>query len=68
MIIINGKILTVDERFTIAEAVAIKDDKIIAVGTNNEIRKLAGRQCKTIDAAGKTVIPGLIDAHLHQIL
>ena len=65
MIIINGKILTVDEQFTIAEAVAIKDDKIIAVGTNNEIRKLAGRQCKTIDAAGKTVIPGLIDAHLH---
>ena len=65
MIIINGKILTVDEQFTITEAVAIKDDKIIAVGTNNQIRKLAGRQCKTIDAAGKTVIPGLIDAHLH---
>ena len=65
MIIVNGKILTVDEQFTIAEAVAIKDDKIIAVGTNNEMRKLAGRQCKTIDAAGKTVIPGLIDAHLH---
>lgn len=65
MIITNGKILTVDEQFTIAEAVAIQDDKIMAVGTNREIRKLADGQCKVIDAEGKTVIPGLIDAHLH---
>ncbi|MCK5462977.1 MAG: amidohydrolase, partial [Bacteroidales bacterium] len=65
MIITNGKILTVDEQFTIAEAVAIKDDKIMAVGSNSDIRKLADRHCKIIDAKGKTVIPGLIDAHLH---
>jgi predicted amidohydrolase YtcJ len=64
-IIINGKILTVDEQFTIAEALAIKDDKIMAVGSTPEIRKLADGQCKVIDAEGKTVIPGLIDAHLH---
>ena len=65
MIIINGKILTVDEHFTIAEALAVKDDKIIAVGSNHEIRKLANRHSKIIDAAGRTVIPGIIDAHLH---
>ena len=65
MIITNGKILTVDEQFSIAEAVAIKDDKILAVGSNNEIRKLANRQSRIIDAEGKTVIPGLNDAHLH---
>ncbi len=65
MIITNGKILTVDEQFTIAEALAIKDDKIIAVGSNSEIKKLADRQSKIIDAGGKTVIPGLNDAHLH---
>jgi len=65
MIIINGKILTVDEQFTIAEALAIKDDKIIAVGSNQTISRLADRHCKIIDAAGKTVIPGIIDAHLH---
>jgi predicted amidohydrolase YtcJ len=65
MIIINGKILTVDEQFTIAEAVAIREDKIIAVGSNSEIRKLADRQSKIIDAEGKTVIPGINDAHLH---
>jgi predicted amidohydrolase YtcJ len=65
MIITNAKILTVDEQFTIAESLAIKDDKILAVGSNREIRKLADRQSKIIDAGGKTVIPGLIDAHLH---
>jgi len=65
MIIINGKILTVDDQFSIAEAVSIKDDKIIAVGSNNDIRKQADGQTRIIDAGGKTVIPGLIDAHLH---
>jgi predicted amidohydrolase YtcJ len=65
MIIINGKILTVDDQFSIAEAVAIKDEKIIAVGSNSDIRKKADGQTRIIDAAGKTVIPGLIDAHLH---
>ncbi len=64
-IIINGKILTVDEQFTIAEAVAVRDDRIIAVGSSDEIRKLATPQCRIIDAEGKTVIPGLIDAHMH---
>jgi predicted amidohydrolase YtcJ len=65
MIITNGKILTVDEQFTIADALAIKDGKIMAVGSNSEIRKLADRQSRIIDAEGKTVIPGLNDAHLH---
>lgn len=65
LIIVNGKILTLDPQFTMAEAVAIKDDKILAVGSNSDIRKLADRQTEIIDAAGKTVIPGLIDAHLH---
>jgi predicted amidohydrolase YtcJ len=45
--------------------VAIKEDKIIAVGSNSDIRKLADRQSEIIDAKGKTVIPGLNDAHLH---
>lgn len=65
MIITNAKILTLDSQSTIAEAMAIKDDKIFAVGTNGEIKKLAGRDSKIIDARGKTVIPGIIDAHLH---
>ena len=65
MIIYNAKILTVDEQFTSAEALAIKGDRIIAVGTNREIKKLAGEDSRMIDAAGKTVVPGIIDAHLH---
>lgn len=68
LILLHGKIVTVDQNFTIVEAVAIKKDKIIAVGSNKEIRKLAGRQTKIIDLKGKTVIPGLIDAHAHPDL
>ncbi|MEP6595731.1 MAG: amidohydrolase [Ginsengibacter sp.] len=65
LILLNGKIITVDKNFNIAEAVAIKQDKIIAVGSNNEIRKLANKKTKIIDLAGKTVVPGLIDFHAH---
>lgn len=65
MIIHNGKIVCVDEQFTIAEALAIKGDEIIAVGTNKEILKQAGEHSRIIDAEGKTVVPGIIDAHLH---
>lgn len=65
MIILNGNILTMDSTFTSAEALAIQEDKILAVGSNKEIRKLADRQTKVIDAGGRTVIPGIIDAHLH---
>lgn len=65
MILLNGKIITVDQKNTIAQAVAVKNDKIIAVGSNDEIRKLAGSTTKVIDVKGKTVVPGLNDAHLH---
>ena len=63
--LINGKVVTVDKNFTIAEAVAIKGDTILAVGTTREISKLSGDKTQIIDLKGKTVIPGLIDSHLH---
>jgi predicted amidohydrolase YtcJ len=65
LIIVNGKILTVDKNFSVAEALAIKNDKFIAIGSNTEITKLAENSTKRLDLKGKTVIPGLIDAHLH---
>ena len=65
LILINGKIVTVNQNFSIAEAVAIKKDKILAVGSNTEIRKFANRLTKIIDLKGRTVIPGLTDAHAH---
>jgi predicted amidohydrolase YtcJ len=67
LVLTNGKIITVDDRFTIAQAVAIKGERLIAVGTNQEIRKLAGAGTRRIDLRGRTVIPGLIDNHAHFI-
>ena len=67
LILSNGKIITVDERFTIAQAVAIRGDRIVAVGTNQEMAQLAGPDARRIDLRGRTVIPGLIDNHLHLL-
>jgi predicted amidohydrolase YtcJ len=66
-ILINGKILTVDAQFSTREALAIRDGRIVALGTSADIRKLAGRETRVIDVQGRTVIPGLIDSHLHAI-
>src|SRR6476660_1220202 len=64
-ILVNGKILTVDERFSTREALSIHDGKIQAVGTSTDIRKTAGPATRVIDLQGRTVIPGLIDSHQH---
>lgn len=61
----NGNILTVDSEFKIVEAFAIWDDKFIAVGTNDEVLKLAGSDTKRMDLKGKTVLPGFADGHAH---
>ena len=65
-ILVNGHVITVDARFSIAEAVAISGGKFSAVGTNVAIRRLAGPKTTTIDLHGQTVIPGLADGHLHD--
>lgn len=67
VIVVNGKIVTVDDRFTITQALAIKNQRIVATGGNEEIRKLADANTKVIDVQGRTVIPGLIDNHSHWI-
>ncbi len=61
----NGKILTVDENFTVAEALAISDGRFTAVGQDSEILKLSGPGTVAIDLKGRTVTPGLIDTHRH---
>jgi len=66
-ILVNGKILTVDRQFSTREAVAIRDGRIMLAGSNAEVRKLAGPQTRVIDVGGRTVIPGLIDSHMHAI-
>jgi predicted amidohydrolase YtcJ len=67
LVLTNGKIVTVDREFSIKEAVAIKDGKILETGTNATIRALTGTGTRTINLQGKTVIPGLIDSHLHGL-
>ncbi len=66
LIFINGKVITMDNTFAIASAIAIKGSHILAVGSNKEVTALAGVNTKIIDLAGKSVIPGLIDAHTHM--
>ena len=66
-ILVNGKIVTVDAQSSVREALAIRDGRITALGTSAEMRALAGPQSQVIDLGGRTVIPGLIDSHLHAI-
>jgi len=63
----NGKIITVDERFTLAQAVAVRGDRIVAVGSDAEIARLATPATRRIDLRGRAVIPGLIDNHMHLL-
>ena len=65
LVIINANVITVNDENSRAEAFAIKNDKFIAVGANSDIQKLIGNKTTVIDAQGKTVTPGFIDAHLH---
>jgi hypothetical protein len=64
LVLHNGRIATQDERRSIVQALAIKDGRILATGSDAELARLQGRR---IDAGGRTVIPGLIDSHSHPI-
>ncbi len=66
-VLVNGKIVTVDRQFSIHDSIAIGGGRILAVGTSADVRKLADRESRIIDLQGRTVIPGLIDSHLHAI-
>jgi len=66
LILYNGKILTADDDFTTAEAVAVRDGKFLAVGESDRIRRMAGPQTRQVDLDGRSVVPGLWDPHLHQ--
>jgi predicted amidohydrolase YtcJ len=65
IVLTNGKVITVDEKFSIAQAVAIRGDRILAVGTNQQINALAGPTTRRIDLRGRALMPGFIDNHAH---
>jgi predicted amidohydrolase YtcJ len=65
LVIHNAKVLTVDTNFSVAGAIAVKGDRILAVGSDKAVLKHVGATTKQIDAKGKTVMPGLYDSHTH---
>lgn len=65
LIVHHGKVVTVDPTFSLAQAVAVRGGKIVAVGTNADVLKMKGPSTWVIDAGGKTVLPGLYDSHVH---
>jgi predicted amidohydrolase YtcJ len=65
LVLFHGRILTVDAADSIAQAVAIRDGKIVAIGTDREVLRLAGAGTRRIDLNGRTATPGLIDSHAH---
>ena len=65
LVILNGKVITVDKDFSIKQAIAVKDGWIMAVGTNEDVQKLAGRKTQVIDLKGKAILPGINESHGH---
>jgi predicted amidohydrolase YtcJ len=65
LLLLNGTVITVDRAFSIAEGVAIAGDRILTTGNEDQLRTLAGPKTRIVDLKGNTVIPGLMDNHLH---
>ena len=65
LIVFNGRIATVDDKNTMVEAMALRDDVILALGKNDDILKLAGPNAKKLDVKGRIVLPGFVDPHWH---
>src|SRR4029453_8522268 len=64
-VFMNGKVVTVDSSFSIKEAVAIKNGRFVAVGTDSDMRRWIGRNTTVVNLAGRMMIPGLIQSHTH---
>jgi predicted amidohydrolase YtcJ len=67
LVLVNGKIITVDEDDSVTEAVAVKMGQIVKVGTSEEVEAMAGEGTTRIDLKGRAVLPGLTDCHVHMI-
>jgi predicted amidohydrolase YtcJ len=68
LVVLNGRVLTVDKDSRVAEAVAIRGGVFVRVGRNTDVRPLVGESTRVIDAQGMSVVPGLIDSHVHALL
>ncbi|MBW1699316.1 MAG: amidohydrolase [Deltaproteobacteria bacterium] len=66
MLLLNGNLITIDKTFSFQQAMSIRGSRIQMVGTNEELKPLAGPDTRVVDLKGHTVIPGVIDAHAHM--
>lgn len=66
-VLVNGRIITLDAGSSVAQALAVRGDRIVAVGTAREVEAHVGSTTRIVDVGGRTVIPGLIDSHIHAI-
>ena len=65
LVITNAKVITVDKDFTIRQAVAVKDGKITAVGTDDDVQPFIGGNTRVLELKGKPVLPGINECHMH---
>lgn len=66
-VFVNGRVVTLDESERVVEALAVRDGRILAVGTNAEVRGMAGQGTEVVDLGGKMLLPGIIETHCHSI-
>jgi len=67
VVLLDARVLTVDDAFRTAAAVAVRDGRFVAVGSNDEVRRHVGPATRVIDGRGRTVVPGFIDSHVHAL-
>src|SRR6266853_3604268 len=66
-VFVNGKVVTLDGKSSVVQGIAIRDGRILEVGSNLDVRKHAEQRTRIIDLGGRTVIPGLMDSHIHAL-
>jgi predicted amidohydrolase YtcJ len=67
LVLLDGRVLTVDDQFRTVTALAIRDGRFVAVGSNEDVRPHVGNATRVIDGRGRTVIPGVVDTHVHAL-
>jgi predicted amidohydrolase YtcJ len=67
LVVLNGRVITMDERNSLAQAVAIRDGRFVRVGTDDEVRAFVGPDTRVWDAGGQSVVPGLFETHVHAV-
>src|SRR4051812_1525700 len=67
LILHNGKVVTVDAKFSVVQAVAVRGGRVLAAGGNDAVLAHKGPKTRVIDLDGKTVLPGLYDSHTHPL-